>query len=166
MRIYAACLASYNNGTMHGEWIDVAGECIDEIRGQIQGIIDASPTPGAEEYAIHDYDDLPNFGEHPDLQAIADYVQLVEEYEHLGADVVRAIVDNCKGNIGQAARDCGNAFIYDCFGRYAEEVADEMLQGTDPSIACYFDYKAYARDLRHDYTVIEVGGVDVIIGAA
>jgi len=166
MRIYAACLASYNNGTMHGEWIDVAGECIDEIRGQIQGIIDASPTPGAEEYAIHDYDDLPNFGEHPDLQAIADYVQLVEEYEHLGADAVRAIVDNCNGNIGQAKQDCANAFVYDCFGSYADEIADEMLHDAAPSIACYFDYKAHARDLRHDYIVIEVGGADVIIGAA
>ena len=41
-----------------------------------------------------------------------------------------------------------------------------MLHDAAPSIACYFDYKAHARDLRHDYIVIEVGGADVIIGAA
>lgn len=166
MKIYAACLASYNNGTLYGKWIDVAGEWVDDIRDQIQNMIEASPTPGAEEYAIHDYDDLPNFGESPDLQAIADYARLVEEYEHLGAEAVHAIVDNCNGNIDQAERDCENAFVYDCFGSYADEIADEMLQGVDPSIACYFDYKAHARDLRHDYTVIDLGKVDVIIGAA
>lgn len=164
MKIYAACLASYNNGTMYGKWIDVAGEWIDEIRDQIDTMLKASPTPGAEEYAIHDYDDLPNFGEHPDLQAIADYSRLVEEYEHLGGDVVRAIVDNCHGNIEQAAQDCENAFLYDCFQSYSDEIADEMLQSVDPSIACYFDYKAYAHDLRHDYTVLDLGKITVIIG--
>ncbi len=156
MRIYAACLASYNSGILHGKWIDVAGEWVDEIRDQIGAMLEKSPAPDAEEYAIHDYDDLPNFGEHPDLQAIADYSRLVEEYEKLGADGVRAIVDNCNGNIDHAERDCENAFFYDCFGRYADEIADEMLQDVAPTIACYFDYEAHARDLAHDYTVLDV----------
>jgi len=163
MKIYAACLASYNNGTMHGKWIDVAGEWMDEIRDQIQNMLDASPTPGAEEYAIHDYDDLPNFGENPDLQAIADYSRLVEEYDHLGENVVRAIVDNCNGNVDQAGQDCENAFCCDSFQDYADELADEMLHGVDPMVAFYFNYKSHARDIRHDYTVIEAGKLTVII---
>jgi len=163
MKIYAACLASYNNGTLYGKWIDVVGEWSDEISDQIQNMIDASPTPGAEEYAIHDYDNLPDFGEHPDLQAISDYCRLVEEYDHLGEDGVRAIVDNCNGNVDQASKDCENAVCYSSFQDYADELADEMLHGVGQNIASYFDYEAHARDLRHDYIVIEIDGRHTII---
>jgi antirestriction protein len=88
-RIYVACLASYNNGVLHGAWID-AGQSADEIHAEIQEMLAASPEnhtcqwcgamliatagiahwdkpcthtehwPGhAEEFAVHDYE---NFG--------------------------------------------------------------------------------------------------------
>jgi antirestriction protein len=54
-RIYVACLAAYNNGILHGEWID-AGQSADEIHEAVQRMLAASPEPGAEEWAIHDYE--------------------------------------------------------------------------------------------------------------
>ena len=132
MRIYAACLASYNSGILYGRWIDVAGEWVDEIRDQISAMLEKSLAPDAEEYAIHDYDDLPNFGEHPDLQAIADYSRLVDSAAESGynQDEVRAIVDNYNGNIDDAEKALENAFgVWDSWRDYADEHADERSDG-------------------------------------
>jgi antirestriction protein len=54
-RIYVACLAAYNNGRLHGEWID-ADQPADELHAAVQRMLVASPEPGAEEWAIHDYE--------------------------------------------------------------------------------------------------------------
>lgn len=43
-RIYAACLASYNNGCLHGAWID-AHQDVDSIRAEIDAMLRASPYP-------------------------------------------------------------------------------------------------------------------------
>jgi antirestriction protein len=58
-RVYVACLAAYNNGILHGEWID-ADQSADELHKDVQRMLAASPEPGAEEWAIHDYE---GFGE-------------------------------------------------------------------------------------------------------
>ena len=53
--IYVACLAAYNNGCLHGAWIDAAQEP-EEIETEVQAMLARSPVPHAEEWAIHDYD--------------------------------------------------------------------------------------------------------------
>jgi antirestriction protein len=58
-RIYVACLAAYNNGRLYGEWID-ADQSADELHEDVRRMLAASPEPGAEEWAIHDYE---GFGE-------------------------------------------------------------------------------------------------------
>ena len=50
-RIYVACLAAYNNGCLHGRWIDATTP--DEIMDEVRAMLAASPLPGAEEWAIH-----------------------------------------------------------------------------------------------------------------
>jgi antirestriction protein len=52
--IYVACLAAYNNGHLHGAWIDATQEP-EEIEAEVQAILARSPIPHAEEWAIHDY---------------------------------------------------------------------------------------------------------------
>ena len=54
-RIYAACLAAYNNGRLHGAWID-ADQPAADIALAVAEILAASPIPGAEEWAIHDHE--------------------------------------------------------------------------------------------------------------
>jgi antirestriction protein len=54
-RIYVACLAAYNNGRLHGCWID-ADQSADDIGDEVRAMLAASPEPGAEEWAIHDYE--------------------------------------------------------------------------------------------------------------
>ena len=54
-RIYVACLAAYNNGRLHGEWMD-ADQSPDELHEAVRQMLTTSPEPGAEEWAIHDYE--------------------------------------------------------------------------------------------------------------
>jgi len=55
IRIYVACLAAYNNGQLHGTWIEVTDE--DTIWQAVQAMLAASPIEkDAEEWAIHDYE--------------------------------------------------------------------------------------------------------------
>lgn len=54
-QIYVACLAAYNNGILHGAWMD-ATQSADEIRSEIAAMLAKSPIPHAEGYAIHDYE--------------------------------------------------------------------------------------------------------------
>jgi antirestriction protein len=54
-RIYVACLAAYNAGRLHGRWID-ADQPAEDIWNEVHTMLAGSPEPGAEEWAIHDYE--------------------------------------------------------------------------------------------------------------
>ena len=41
-RIYVACLASYNAGILHGEWIEATADA-DELKARVQAMLDRSP---------------------------------------------------------------------------------------------------------------------------
>jgi antirestriction protein len=44
MKIYIACLASYNNGTLHGKWIDASSD-VEEMEEEVAKIMLSSPYP-------------------------------------------------------------------------------------------------------------------------
>lgn len=174
MRIYAACLASYNNGVLHGRWIDASAD-VDAMQEEVSAMLRESrfpnvtvthpdtgaEVPSAEEWAIHDYEDLPScFGEYAGLTAIAEFVELCEEHSLEAADLA-AIVSNF-GTLAYAKEELEGRFagIYDSFKSYAEEVADEMLRAhdikEDSPLSQYFDYDAYARDLKHETSAVDI----------
>jgi len=47
-RIYVACLASYNSGTLHGAWIDCEGKDESELQDEVNAMLRASPEPNVE----------------------------------------------------------------------------------------------------------------------
>jgi antirestriction protein len=55
IRIHVADLAAYNNGKLHGVWIDACDD-VNDIWEQIKTTLAASPEGFAEEYAILDYE--------------------------------------------------------------------------------------------------------------
>lgn len=144
-RVYVACLASYNAGRLFGEWVDATDA--DTIRERIAEILAKSPTPGAEEWAIHDYDGIPStFGENPDLDKLAEYAAAFEEHGEAWEVYV--------GNVG-AKHATVDDFQESYEGEhsspeaFAESLVEDsgMLAGVDETIARYFDYEAFARDL-------------------
>lgn len=54
-RIYVASLSDYNNGHLHGCWIRAA-QPPERIYDEIHQMLAASPSPSAEEWAIHDHE--------------------------------------------------------------------------------------------------------------
>lgn len=44
-RIYVACLASYNNGVLHGRWIELDGMDADDVQAEIAAMLRESPHP-------------------------------------------------------------------------------------------------------------------------
>lgn len=71
-QIYVADLAAYNAGRLHGRWLD-ANQDVGELEDAIAGVLATSPVPGAEEWAIHDYDGFAGLrlDEHESLQTIS-----------------------------------------------------------------------------------------------
>src|SRR5260370_37719316 len=71
-RIYAASLGDYNAGRLHGAWLNAAVD-IDELSAGVHAMLAASPTPRAEEWAIHDYEGFGpvRLGEYEDLTTVA-----------------------------------------------------------------------------------------------
>ena len=90
-QVYVACLACYNEGRLHGRWIDA-----DELEhewGYRKHYGNAPPEdedgrypmtkckkPNHDEWAIHDYDGVPNLGEHPDIPYLINVMRCIEEH--------------------------------------------------------------------------------------
>lgn len=71
-RIYVASLADYNAGRLHGAWID-ANQEPEELHDAVQSMLAKSREPGAEEWAIHDFDGFGAYrlGEYERLEDVA-----------------------------------------------------------------------------------------------
>jgi hypothetical protein len=81
-RVWIACLAAYNEGHLHGEWVDATD--VDEMNEAGARIIKTSPALLPEELAIHDYDGFGNLpstlGEYPSFETVARIGALIEEH--------------------------------------------------------------------------------------
>ncbi len=84
-RIYVACLAAYNNGQLHGRWID-ADQDVESIHAEITAMLERSPIPHAEEYAIHDFEGFEGaeIGEYTSINTVARIADFIGEHGELG----------------------------------------------------------------------------------
>jgi antirestriction protein len=82
---YFACLAAYNNGRLHGAWVDLEeATSAEEIQEAIDYVLATSPEPGAEEWAMHDSAGLPaclSGTEWPGLEELATYAAALGELD-------------------------------------------------------------------------------------
>lgn len=155
IRIYVACLASYNNGILHGAWID-ATQGIDEIWKSVKTMLTNLPITDAEEWAIHDYEGFEGIpiNEYDSFETIAQYAEFIEEHGILGAKLIAyysgfddardAITDRYAGEYGSLSD-------------YAEQLTEDTTQIPE-SLRYYIDYEKMARDLEiNDVLAIEAG---------
>lgn len=150
-RIYVVCLASYNAGTLHGEWID-ANQSPEDLQEAVNAMLKTSPESGAEEWAIHDYEGFAGakIEEYTGLKEISQLAELIEEYgpayvayrDHVGEDYATA----------DGFRD---AYLgeHSSLEEYAEQFLENTgaFQDVPDMLRNYFDFEKYAHDL-------EVGG--------
>ena len=151
--IYVACLASYNAGTLHGCWIDLSEITdADEINKAIQWILQQSPAPSAEEYAVHDSCGLPHFlrsTEWPDLAQLALYAETLAEVGDSDAEPYRLACDDVSEVLSEDDfRDTYEGH-YSSGEDYAEQFHEDC--GTDLGpLAAYIDWERYWRDLTYE----------------
>lgn len=170
MKFYVACLASYNNGVLHGAWIEASTD-VDEMQEEVNKILRSSPypnvmvededgneVPSAEEWAVHDYDDMPNLGEYPGLEKIAEVVERAEEWEGAGVpqEVWTKLEDHIKPEdfIG----------VYEDLGDYAYQMNDEG-RDVPEHLRNYINWDSVGEDYRlnGDIEVYENGYKEVYI---
>ncbi|HEX5183562.1 MAG TPA: antirestriction protein ArdA [Allosphingosinicella sp.] len=129
-RIYAACLASYNNGILHGRWIDVDGKDAGELWDEVAAMLAASPIAGAEEWAIHDHEGFGRMiGESSSFEEVA---IIAEALTGGNALAFRWLVEDRGMAPAEAAERAGDVQIYwgddmrDLAAGYAQELFEEM----------------------------------------
>jgi len=155
IRIYVACLASHNNGILHGAWIDATqGE--EGIWRDVSQILLKSPAGDAEEWAIHDYDGFGDVyvSEYTSFETVAKYADFIETHGEIGA---KLLAYNNDIEYAREAIEDHYVGVYDRLEDYAEELTEETTQIPE-SLRYYIDYEKMARDLAiNNVMTIEVG---------
>tara|TARA_R110002124_G_scaffold278874_1_gene451108 strand:- start:15554 stop:16093 length:540 start_codon:yes stop_codon:yes gene_type:complete len=157
IEIYVADLAAYNNGTLHGGWID-ATLSVDEIYAIINTLLKSSPEEGAEEYALHDYSGFEGLriSEHEGVESAHEKAVFIEEHGALGGAVASYFGDD----IEDAKKALSEGYIgeYTSIADYARELTEDT-HDLPPYIENYIDYQAMARDMdmNGDFFTIELG---------
>lgn len=163
-RIYVACLASYNAGTLYGKWID-ANQTTEEIHADISAMLRGSPEAGAEEWAVHDFEGFGeiSLSEWPEISRVSKIASLIEDHGdafplwYTSQDGQNVDVEELEEKFleqWQGAHDSKEAF------------ADYLLDSTGqlselPEFARrYFNFESYARDLElsGDYSFVRANG--------
>lgn len=161
MKIYVACLAAYNNGFLHGAWIDCEGKDAIEIEAEVHEMLKRSPEPDAEEWAIHDFEGFGDYKveEWTSFNEIAELVEAVNDssykldlitgvMSHMccsAPDAISYIEDNFHGEF-----DNLKAYAWD----WLESSGDWDL--IPKHLQYYFDIESYARDLDLNGDIISI----------
>ncbi|WP_369933937.1 antirestriction protein ArdA [Xanthomonas tesorieronis] len=190
-RIYLACLASYNNGRLHGRWIDLDGANLDDVQGEIAAMLRESPypnvtvecpecdgegslvsdgstnpitvvtcetckgtgkVPSAEEWAVHDSEDLPAGFRDTEWPDLAKLIDRLEELEDLTDDEREAFDAFAEVEEEPSVETFRERYIgeFKSWADMAEHFVEEsgLLSEVPENFARYFDYESYGRDMR------------------
>ena len=155
IRIYVACPAAYNNGILHGAWIN-ADQDVDSIRQAISDMLKESPIPDAEEWAIHDHEGFEGaeISEYAGIDEVAERAAFIAEHGGLGAKLIA----HC-GELEEAKEAIGDHYAgeYESVADFARELTEQSTKIPD-NLAYYIDYERMAHDLEiNDVFTLETG---------
>ena len=157
-QIWVGSLADYNNGDLHGQWLDAAREP-EEIHADIQAMLARGPAArrgkAPEEWGIFDYEDFGNLH-------LGEY-EPIEDVARLAAGIVEhgpafAAWAETRGREHAIIEDFSEAYCgrFDSAADYAEQLVDdlegdELLEQALPEwLQPYveIDYDSLARDME------------------
>ena len=146
MKIAVTDLKDYNEAILRYEWLDLE-DCSskEEIEEFIKEFLDKRTKETGElheEWFISDYEEFADFGEYPNIEDIAEAVELSKQY---GWEAVAAYYGNCNEleNFEEAYSgeyESEEDFAYDT----AQEIYTKEQLGV---LDIYIDWERYARDL-------------------
>lgn len=142
-RIYVACLAAYNNGILHGAWIDATQEAW-AIYDGIRAILDSSPIMDAEEWAIHDYEGFEGIelAEYAGIEGVAEKAAFIVDHGRLGAELFTYY-----GSLAEAREALEDRYHgqFESVAEYMQETMEGCTAIPAP-LQYYIDWQAMARD--------------------
>lgn len=145
---WVGCLACYNDGTLHGEWIADT----DEVRDWACGRDDH------EESWVFDFESTPGWeGEGSPMQWAdhVDALHAVETATGIDPEVIDTFMRGGYGEMDEIAdRYIGS---YDSMRDWAMEMADDLGMNTDQWPYSCIDWDVAANDLAYDYVVVREG---------
>lgn len=144
MRVFIACLAFCNADTPQGGWIDLSGLDADGLREEIEDMLRRSPCP-AEAWVALEYEGLPNLGKHPSIDQLIEVAKAVSKHGpamHIWVDYTGTVEGFKDAYYGTA----------ESWEDFAERLLEDtgMLAEMPEHLWHYFDFTAYARDLKLD----------------
>ncbi len=153
-RIYVASLSDYNAGILHGAWL-AADQEAEELQQAVNAMLEHSPTGGAEEFAIHDYEGFGHFApsEYDSLDWISRIARgIADQGQAFGAWAAHC--DHDEDRLGQFE----DAYLgeWSSVEDYAEELVSDLgyLAALDRAVPeslqpyVSFNTEAFARDLE------------------
>jgi antirestriction protein len=152
LKIYVADLTAYNNGKLHGVWIDVLS---DDIQEQINDMLTLSPEKFAEEYAIHDYEGFGDvsLSEYQNIESVREIALFLYEYDQFGAGLLNYWDDNI--NKAKKAAEEKYQGCYESLANYAKTVIEDISEL--PSYLYYYiDYEHLGRDMQSNGEVYTI----------
>lgn len=157
LNIFVNTWGNYNtNGADGGQWITLPMEA-EELEEVLENIADLMGDEDPE-WAIHDYEwtteiELDEISEYDNIFKINEMCLELDELDEWEAEEVAAAVEAWDYSFAEALdRQQRGCFIF-YKGMDLEEVAEEIINECYdlPEFALrYFDYEAFARDLRFD----------------
>jgi len=141
-----ADLAAYNNGKLHGVWIDATLET-DEIQEQINQMLANSPEGFAEEWSIHDYEGFEGYSlsEYTGIQNVHEIACFIEEHSEIAGE----LLNHFCGNLDETRQAIEENYsgCYSSLADYAQELTKDTTQIPE-SLAYYIDYEKMGRDME------------------
>lgn len=153
-RIYVACLAAYNDGILHGAWID-ADQDAWAIYDGIAAMLKASPVAAAEEWAIHDHEGFEGvaLSEYEGIDRVAEIAAFITRHGKVGADLIAYY----GGDVAEAREAAENRYLgsYASLADYVQDLTEECTTIPD-ALRCYIDWQAMARDAEMSGDVLTI----------
>lgn len=154
-RIYVASWSDYNSGRLHGAWI-AADQEPEDLYGDIRSMLEASPSPRAEEWGIHDYEGFGpvRLSEYEDLDTVSRVARGIAEHGLAFAHWAAIVGVDSPDSLDRF----DDAFLghAESVKRYAEDLLDDLgypqaLESSLPDLIepyIRIDVAGFARDLE------------------
>ncbi len=152
-RIYVASLSDYNDGLLHGEWVD-ADTDPEDIFVAIHEMLDRSPSGQAEEFAIFDFEGFGPWrpGEYEPIAMIAAVAQGIAEHgvafahwvDIVGTSEPDALAGFEAAYLGhwRSVAEYAEELVAGC-GLFKEDLVPEAYAGH-----VWIDYEGIGRDME------------------
>jgi len=153
-QVFATCLAAYNNGHLHGRWIDATDP--DDMRAEIADILATSPEPNAEEHFFSDTDGFGNLvSEYTSVEHTARLGALIEENGLTAVEFVASYassdIDDIECYVEEVERYSAGPYASqrETLECWVQEVTEE-ISGELPNWV-QVDWEATAQNMLMDY---------------